>query len=121
MLATTAGPHGVTPMHLAALLPDGGAMAALLIGASAGGGLCYFAELNMPVLGLLEHARECVPECVMLDWVSVVTLTYAIMGAMPRGQRMGFHLRQLAVCAGRQVWASVCVCVSLVGAYSVWG
>jgi hypothetical protein len=33
LLATTRGPRGVTPMHLAALLPDGGAVAAALIGA----------------------------------------------------------------------------------------
>ena len=33
LLATTPGPYGVTPMHLAALLPDNGAMAAALVGA----------------------------------------------------------------------------------------
>ncbi|KAK9835951.1 hypothetical protein WJX81_000786 [Elliptochloris bilobata] len=31
MLATTPGPNGVTPIHLAALLPDDGAMAAMLV------------------------------------------------------------------------------------------
>ena len=36
LLATTLGPRGVTPMHLAALLPDQGAMAAALVGAPYG-------------------------------------------------------------------------------------
>ena len=59
MLATTAGPRGVTPMHLAALLPDGGAMAALLIGASGGGGLGYCAELNSGFRLAEARARVC--------------------------------------------------------------
>lgn len=33
LLATTPGPNGVTPVHLAALLPDEGAVAAALVGA----------------------------------------------------------------------------------------
>lgn len=44
LLATTPGPYGVTPMHLAALLPDQGAMAAALVGAPPPGGDEFRAE-----------------------------------------------------------------------------
>ena len=36
LLATTPGPNSVTPIHMAALLPDEGAVAATLVGAPQG-------------------------------------------------------------------------------------